>query len=353
MPPEPVLDASAIAAIDRRAMAALGAFPGLSIALARHGQVLYAQGFGIADPDTGEAVQPMHLFRIASLAKPITAVAVAQLIERRRVRADDKVFGPLGILRRLHDGRPLPRFVADITVEHLLTHAVGGWRNDGSDPMFRQPGMNHRQLIAWTLAHQPLLEPPGRRYVYSNFGYCLLGRIIEAVTGEAYADVVHREILAPCGAGAMRIAGNTLAERAPGEVAYHNGGDGDPYGMNVARMDSHGGWIASASDVARFLTWVDGVADPAQQPELLRVMTATSRTNVAYTRGWHGYRRQNWWHGGGMPGTAAMMVRTGDGTCAVALANGSRNERGRYDSALAETIWQIVDRISLAAGGGT
>src|SRR6202000_170638 len=121
------------------------------------------------------------------------------------------------------------------------------------DPVRQNPEMTHRQLIAWTLEHMPLTTAPGQTFAYSNFGYCVLGRVIEKLTGQKYGPYVQQNLLARCGARGMRIAGNTLAQRAPGEVTYHAAfGFGNPYGMNVARMDSHGGWLATAADLVRF-----------------------------------------------------------------------------------------------------
>ena len=87
---------------------------------------------------------------------------------------------------------------------------------------------------------------PGEKFVYCNFGYCLLGRIIEKMMGQHYDDAVRHLVLQSCGVTDMEIAGNTLAQRRRGEVKYYGQGD-NPYDMNVTRMDSHGGWIARPS----------------------------------------------------------------------------------------------------------
>src|SRR4051794_12413301 len=67
--------------------------PGLSVAIARHGKIVYAEGFGVADKETGERVTPSHLFRICSVAKPMTSVAIYTLIEQGKLKLDDLVFG--------------------------------------------------------------------------------------------------------------------------------------------------------------------------------------------------------------------------------------------------------------------
>ncbi|MGA2155631.1 MAG: serine hydrolase domain-containing protein [Bryobacteraceae bacterium] len=226
--------------------------------IAEDGEPLYQRGFGFANRDANERVTPAHLFRIASVTKPITSVTLFSLMEDRRLTLEDTVFGPEGILGNSFGAAPYKQWVEDIRVKHLLTHTGGGWRNDGTDPMFRNAEMNHQQLITWAIKNVALEHPPGEHYAYSNFGFCILGRVIEKLTGVTYEQYVRDAILNRCGVTGMRIAGNTLADRAAGEVIYYGAGGQDPYRMNVRRMDSHGGWLATARDLAMFASHVDG-----------------------------------------------------------------------------------------------
>jgi len=221
--------------------------PGMSVAVARDGALVHERAYGFADRDRGEKVTPAHLFRIASVSKPITSVAVFQLIEQGKLRLDDHVFGPGAILGTDYGAPPYKPHVAEIRLKHLLTHTAGGWQNDAADPMFRNSAMNHRQLITWAIAEVPLTNAPGEHYAYSNFGYCIVGRIIERVTGKAYDDHVRASILTRCGVTDMRIAGNALGDRARGEVVYYAADGENAYNMDVRRMDSHG-FTASAVD---------------------------------------------------------------------------------------------------------
>ena len=163
-------------------------------------------------------------------------------------------------------------------MDNLLTHTSGGWPNDSTDPMFRFDSWDQSKLISWTLENLPLTFPPGQHWAYSNFGYCLLGRVIEQVTGQPYADYVQANILAPCGISDMRIAANKLKERAPNEVEYYGQYSEDPYKMNVTRMDSHGGWIATPTDLAIFLDHVAGAPNIPSllKPETIKIMTTPS-----------------------------------------------------------------------------
>ena len=237
------------------------------------------------------------------------------------------MFGEQGILSEYQ----LPandQFIGEITLDHLLTHTTGGWRSAWGgvkdDPMFDHQDMDHRQLIAWTLDNLPLSQQPGTAYAYSNFGYCLLGRVIEKITGQSYADYVRQSVLRPSEADGMRIAGNRLEERAEGEVVYHRqeGDVGGPYGLNVARMDSALGWLASPADLVRLTINLEGTArSPAiLKPETVAAMTTPLAVNPHYARGWN-IAAPSRGHLGILPGTSAIMVRMGSGLCFAALAN--------------------------------
>jgi CubicO group peptidase (beta-lactamase class C family) len=340
--PEPVPttdEAAAIARVVTESMERHHA-PALSLAVARHGRLVYQQGFGYADKKAGEPATTASRFRIASVTKPITSVAIFSLIEQGRVGLHDLVFGERGRLG-FDYGNDYPGAVERITLHHLLTHTAGGWENDGDDPMFREKSMSHRELITWTLRHQSLKHEPGSHYAYSNFGYCLLGRVIEKITGQSYEKHVQQAVLAKCGITDMRLAGNTLAQRAPGEVIYYGRSDADtePYDMNVTRMDSHGGWVATPGDVVRFAMHVDGFKTTPSllRAETIKTMTTASAANSQYACGWCVNKMPNWWHTGSLPGTLTVMVRTGSGLCWAAFTN-TRVEGLNLD----ELMWKVV-----------
>jgi len=317
--------------------------PGLSVAIARHGQMVYQRGFGQADKAIGERVSPASLFRIASVSKPITSVPIFSLIEQGRLGLHDLIFGPQGILKYDY-GNDYPGLINKITLHHLLTHTCGGWGNDGSDPMFYKPELNHHELITWTLHHQPLKFEPGTHYAYSNFGYCLLGRVIEKISGQPYAEFVQQAVLAKCGITDMRLGGNTFAQRASGEVVYYGqkGSGTNPYDMNITRMDSHGGWIATPSDLVRFAIHVDGFKTTPNilRSDTLKMMTTATTANSHYACGWCVNGIPNWWHTGSLPGTLTILVRTGSGLCWAAFTN-TRAEGLDLDA----MMWQMVKAV--------
>ncbi len=310
--------------------------PGLAVAFTHAGKLVHEAAFGLADRDAGEALTTSHRFRIASVSKPITSVAIFRLIEEGRLRLGDRVLGLDGILGETYGRIESPRLRA-ITVDHLLTHTSGGWPNDATDPMFRAGLPEHAALIEATLAYQAPAHDPGTHYAYSNFGYCLLGRVVERIDGKSYAGHVKQTLLAPSGIADMEIAGNTLAERQPPEVRYYAGPRENAYGMDVRRMDSHGGWIASAASLARFAAAVPRLL----KPETLSLMTTASPINPAYARGWRVNARGNAWHTGSLPGTATIMVRTTSGLTWAALCN-TRSRESELARDLDRVMWTMA-----------
>lgn len=131
------------------------AVPGLSVAIANHLEIVYQQAFGYSDLKKKERVTPLSLFRIASVTKPITSAAIFQLIEQQKLSLDAKVFGPDAVLGTLYGRPPYNAGVDQITIAHFLTHTCGGWDKNHADPMFRDPEMDHKELISATLKGRP------------------------------------------------------------------------------------------------------------------------------------------------------------------------------------------------------
>ncbi|MBM3620721.1 MAG: beta-lactamase family protein [Alphaproteobacteria bacterium] len=335
-------ESAAMSAVAQAMMRKYGV-PGLSIAIGAGGRVVYTETFGYADREHDEKVTSHHIFRVASTSKAITAVAIFTLIERAKLKLTDKVFGPGALLGTDFGAPPYHQFIDQITVDHLLMHTAGGWSNDAADPMVDLAGEDHRALITWVLANRKAEHPPGEKYIYSNFGFCVLGRIVEKLTGESYQAFVRREILLRSGAIDMRISGNTREPRAPGEVVYYDGNrPGDfPYTVDVARMDSHGGWAGSATSLVRFLIMLPTLL----RPDSLNTMLTPSPPRASYARGWHVNAEGTHWHGGSLPGTAAIMVRTTSGLCWAALCNGGVRGAGDDSKAIDDMMWSIVRRV--------
>jgi CubicO group peptidase (beta-lactamase class C family) len=195
-------DTAPFASFDREVEAFMTArkVPGGALAVVKDHRLVYARGYGWADREKKVPVTPESLFRIASVSKPITGLAVVKLAEQGRLNLDARAFD-LVRLDPPKSKEPDPR-LARITVRQLLHH-TGGWDRDKSfDPMFR-PILIAKALketapagpasVIRYMMGEPLDFDPGTRFVYSNFGYCVLGRIIERLTGVSYVDYVRKK----------------------------------------------------------------------------------------------------------------------------------------------------------------
>ena len=319
--------------------------PGISLSISKDGSLKYSKAFGFADPMKKEPLTTKHRFRIASLSKSITSVCIFRLIEQAKLSLTDKVFGKSGLLAERFNKVRKNTYLEEVSIEHLLTHRVGNWDNEDDDPMFLNNKMTHDELIYWTLERRVLTRHPGIDYKYSNFGYCLLGRVIEEVTKKSYEDAASDLVFKPCGMTSLDLTGNTLKERRPFEVIYCDQNGYDPYGFNFRRMDSNGGWISTSEDLARFLVHVDGFPT---KPDILNsdsINVMTTPSNSGYAKGWCVNRSNNWWHNGSLQGSLSFMVRADNGFCMVALIN-SRRWKSPMDGDLDKLTWDMIGQVN-------
>ncbi len=355
---------------------------GASLAVTRDGRLVYARGFGLADRQSNQEVQPNSLFRVASLSKAVTGVAVAQLVERGTIDVDTKICR----LLNLHQTKD-PRW-QEITIGQLLHH-TGGWNRDKSfDPMFRsisickrlkvQPPARQEHVIQY-MAMQPLDFGPGQQFAYSNFGYCLLGRVIERFGRETYGECVRRRVLVPLGIRQMQLGATLPSKRRAGEVRYYDlkdrtgrwvmGPDNRqvplPYGAwCLESMDSHGGWIASAVEMVRFAAALDVPEEcPVLKPESVRELfvqpdgPAGYKPDGADSIPWYGWGWNvrpagrkgglNAWHTGSLDGTSTLLVRRHDGTNWAVLFNTREDADGKVLSGQIDPlIHRAADAVS-------
>jgi CubicO group peptidase (beta-lactamase class C family) len=286
-PPVPQL-----AAFDRVMVGVLQTWnvPGGQCAVAKDGRIVYARGFGNVDDvtvtPTAPPVSPTARFRIASSTKPFTAVAILRLLELGRVKLEERAFDILSDLTPPPGSSVDPR-LRTITVYQLLTHSAGFIYPDaaGFDPQFDGLRLaaaafghpypaTHTDIIRYVMG-RPLGFTPGTQYTYSNVGYNILGRIIEHRTGMAFGPAVQQLLLDPIGVHRMALmTRSSPGARLADEVFYYDGSqylggypiyDDDltlrPYsygGFDGRAIDSHGGGIANAPDLVRFLDAVAG-----------------------------------------------------------------------------------------------
>ena len=324
--------------------------PGAALAVMKDGRLVLAKGYGWADKHPLRPVKPETLFRIASVSKPITSVGVLKLVQEGKLDLNQKAFDILSDLGPFQGATPDLR-LGDITILDLLRHS-GGWDSSvNGDPQFLflqiagDTGLlspaDPRTIIRYWMGTS-LPNDPHTKYVYANFGYNVLARIIEKVTGQSYEDYMNASILLPLGIRRMQVGKTLREQRADGETTYY-AQPGAPlldsafpslgkvpaaYGAwNHPGLDGHGGWIASAIDLLRFVRGVEGSGGqtPILSTEMITRMTAyqglpgkDQSPDHYYALGWNvdspGTAKAQWSHSGALSGSnAAYLVRRADG----------------------------------------
>ncbi|CAD5229641.1 unnamed protein product [Bursaphelenchus okinawaensis] len=311
--------------------------PGLSVAISKNERLKFAAGFGYSNVRRQELVTPMHQFRVGSVSKPITAAAILTLVDQGRLRLDQKVFGPDSLFgAEFSRKKPYGRYVTDLTVRNLLEHTSGGWNNLENDPAWIEPRKPTSELIGMVLESQQLVFKPGKTWIYSNFGYQLLGHIIERISGMSYEQFVKKHVWERVGVDEIQIARPTIAEKSRREVFYYMSGNRvgfNPYEMPPPeRTGPWGGWIASPIELLKIMSHLDGFSYRADllSPWALKEWTKPSpASNGTYGLGWSinvmGFN--GWQHDGRMPGSASMLVRLDNGLEMAVVVNKEYSER--------------------------
>ncbi|MDX9882885.1 MAG: serine hydrolase domain-containing protein [Prolixibacteraceae bacterium] len=320
---------------------------GMSVAIVKDERLVYARGFGYADRENKIKVVPGNVFRLASISKLITAVAILKLVENGKLSLGSKVFGENGILNDSIFQNPKDKRLKDITIRHVLAHS-GGWSQRYGDPAFNSlsiaekvddvPPATIRSFYKF-IAGRNLHFTPGTSSSYSNMGYMFLGEVISTISGRPYDEYIRDEILFPNGIYDMHVGASLESGRRENEVKYYEpedsplipGFDGSNrlvpkvYGGNpIELLGPAGGWLASSVELARLLVLIDGnnkVKDIIPHG-LLHEMVCHERT-----KGPLGWLRVSpdgdWWRTGSMAGTSAMMKRCKNGIGWVVLFNSS------------------------------
>jgi CubicO group peptidase (beta-lactamase class C family) len=159
-----------------------------TVLIAKDQHVVYSKAIGMADKSKSNPVNLDTKFNLASMNKMFTSIAIAQLVEQKKLKFSDKIVQVLPILSK--------KIYGEITVHHLLTHTAG------TGDIFRNPKFWDAKDTAKSIStyvsigiDDPVRSKPGEKFEYSNYGYILLGAIIEKVSGTSYYDYVKRTFL--------------------------------------------------------------------------------------------------------------------------------------------------------------
>lgn len=336
---------------------------GASVAVAKDERLIYTKGFGYADQENKIKVEPKNLFRIASVSKLITAVAVMKLVEEGQLSLNDTIFGENGILNTKEFLDIKDEKVLEITVQNLLNH-TSGWTNKKGDPMFLNLSIAKKMnvelplkietVVQYVLQNFKLDYSPGKKSVYSNFGYALLGLVIEKVTNNSYEDYVISHILNPLEIYDMHLGKSLPEDRFENEVKYYglkgereiisSFGTGEKvpkyYGGNsIETLGAAGGWIASPTELMKLIVAIDGfdLRENILSDQSIQEMTNSSKNIRPF--GWTGTDNNGyWWRTGTLSGTSALLKREQNGLCWMLIINTTPKYGARFPVQINKTM---------------
>lgn len=318
--------------------------PGLAVAIARRGNMIWDEAFGVADLENGTPVKTTSRFRLASLIKPVTAVGVLQLVEKGKIALDADIREYV---------ETFPAKTAKVTARQLLGH-LGGIRHYDRTRGEMESTKHYTDVVAALdiFANDPLVHPPGSKYLYTTYGFNLLGAAIQEASGIPYADYIRQNVLAP--AQVKTVAVDDHYAIIPGRVrGYLRRSDGVV--VNAALADTSnklpgGGWLGTAADLVRFAVAFRQLK--LVKRETVDLMLRTQRTTLGvptgYGMGWqifgYGDRRiapeaRIVGHTGSQPGTNTFLGMTMDGVWTICLLT---NLEGGEPRTIAEPLFDIL-----------
>lgn len=319
---------------------------GGSFALMRNDSLLYAKGYGYSNIEDSTLCEVKNIFRVASVSKLITAVAIMHLHETGQLSTQDFVFGENGILNDSLFLDIKDMNIKKITVEHLLRH-TSGFRNPHGDAAFNMElvakflnrplplSMDDMTLYATKIR---LRARPGEYYNYSNLGYIILSKIIEKVSGMPYETYMQDSILAPIGCHDIHLANNYSDGFRENEVNYYEVKEAEPVpafdgsdtlvmkslgGNDVRGLYGAGGWVASPVELLKIVSSINKcpVRDDFLSPESIDFMTPYDKNSKP--AGWAQTNSSTWLRTGTMAGTSALIKVQKDGYSWVFISNSS------------------------------
>lgn len=317
--------------------------PGVSLALSSSDdhQILYKKGYGFAIKEDKLRAKPNHLYRLGSVSKQFTALAVMKLVDEGLLSVDDRVFGNGGILEQEFSN--VSSLATQVTVKHLLSH-TSGWISN-PDYMFNSPYNRQTldELIALVL--NSTQRAPGA-FSYYNMGYGVLGKIVEKLSGKKF-EIYLKEVLAEANIDDIHV-GKDKAGRRSNEVVYYSQDGYNGYLNNMEMIAGAGGVIASTEEMLKLLPYIDGKTDvPDILSKTVRDQMFTKAAQIGettfYALGWRGGHRlypNSFFHSGNLAGTGAMWV-IGPDVNAVILLN-SRSYQSDFDDEMYYLLEKLI-----------
>ena len=257
--------------------------PGAVMGVVIDGELAWVKTAGVKDRASNAPVTPDTVFRIASMSKSFTAMAILKLRDEGKLSLDDPVARHINALENL----PYPtKDSPAITIRHLLTHSEGFPEdNPWGD---RQLARADETMDAWMRAGIPFSTAPGTAYEYSNYGFAILGRVVQKVSGRPYADYMRDEILRPLGMTSSTFEAREIPrERIALGYNWDENTWKDEPALAHGSFGAMGGLWTSARDLARYVTFLMSAFPPRDAAEGSPVKRSSAREMQQASR-WQG-----------------------------------------------------------------
>lgn len=255
--------------------------PGAAVAIMEQGRIVFAEGYGLAGIETNDPVSIHTNFRLASVTKQFTAMALLLLAEREQLSLESR-------LTELLPG--FPAYGNAITVRHLLGHTSGLLDYEDLIPPEHTQPLKDRDVLELLQRQERLFFAPGEKFRYSNSGYVLLAQIVEQVSRLSFAEFLRRNIFEPLAMTntvAHEEGVSTVAHRAYGYTKQAAGFRRTDQSLTSAVLGD-GGIYSSVMDLAKWLAALhDGrLVSPALREEAFTPGTLNSGRVTDYGFGW-------------------------------------------------------------------
>ena len=311
--------------------------PGLALAVAVDGKIVYSEGFGFADLEERVPVWPTTKFRIASISKPVTAVGLMELVEAGKVDLDAPVQNYVP---------SFPDKGAPITVRMVAGHLAGIRHYKGDEFLIQK----HYSSVTEGLKifqDDPLVSPPGTKFNYSSYGFNLLSAVIESASGENFLAYMQEHVFTPMGLVHTTPDQNTLIVEQRSrfyEKAKDGGPENAPYVDNSYKW-AGGGFLSTAEDLVRFGSTL--LQSGFLRAESLKTMFTSQKTSAGeetgYGIGWGSGKspsgKKFYAHSGGAVGGTSQLIVYPDSHIVIALVTNYSDSQWK-----AEEVQAVAER---------
>lgn len=350
--------------------------PGLSVGIVYKGRLVYARSFGVADLATKTPATPTTCYRIASISKMFTAVAVMQLVERGALRLDDEVHAHLPWFQTKKSNED----TSHVTIRQLLSHTAGVMR-DGTTPYWEHGSFPTAKVLRASIGNRTRVFENLTRFKYSNFGFAILGQVIEKVSGLPYEQYMMKHIIQPLGMT------HTSADLTTENAAWlANGYSRSMPGIPNRTLINHvptlafapaAGFLSNVVDLAKFIslfslcaplrstqkTHQKQIINRESKKEMLREHLRVIGNGMdieddcSYGLGISMYSVQHKkliGHGGGFPGFITQVrVDMEKEIGVITLSNANTDSACYINTGIFETLFRLIDEKDKYFGGKT